>query len=169
MFFTFNHAVLKSMFTFCDQIWLKFCSMHFQKICYVRVSRSNYIFSKQKSIHFIVGWCITIEISMEVNSIYWILFGFFRIKKIIQIETLKTQNCEMNLLGNFETLPHSLRTMALATKWFIYRQIWIVNFIQIHHNNAINVTYSRQCSIVFLFGMIKHRLSWEWIKSCLYM
>ena len=36
-------------------------------------------------------------------------------------------------------------------------------------NNAINITYSRKCSTVLLFGITRCRLSREWNKNCLFI
>ena len=38
-----------------------------------------------------------------------------------------------------------------------------------HHNNAINITYSHQCSIISLFGITRCRLSRERIENSLYI
>ena len=50
-----------------------------------------------------------------------------------------------------------------------YAMTPFVNAIQIHHNNTIHITYSRECSNVLLFGVTRCRLSQERIKNHLFM
>ena len=56
--------------------------------------------------------------------------------------------------------------------WSICRQSSVKTFFKLqvnNHNIAINITFSRQCFNVLLFGITRLRLSREPIKNCLYI
>ena len=64
------------------------------------------------------------------------------------------------------------RTIELSKQRYSEKcLIWNVNFIQIHHNIAINITFGRQCSNILLFGITRLRLTQEriFIFQCTYL